>query len=162
MTRSDGRRFVEIDEVELERSHGFVVDTKPDNVPVHIIDNIYLGSQDCVEVGVLERFGIRKVLSIGVEVPSCPVTYKFAPCLDLPETDLRSVLSNCIEFMCSDERTLLHCNAGVSRAPAVVVGYLMVVHKFSFQEAYDLVKTKRPCVCPNVGFVRQLMELGKD
>lgn len=171
VTQSDGRRFVETasgssPEIELERSCGFVVDTKPDNVPVHIADNIYLGSQDCADISTLGRYGIGRVLSVGVETQaSCPspIAYRFVPCLDLPETTLKPVLLDCIRFIQeSEEIVLVHCNAGVSRAPAVVMGYLMMVCKLTYWEAYDSVKARRPCVGPNAGFVKQLKELEND
>lgn len=171
VTQCDGRRFVKTasglsPEMELERSFGFIVDTKPDNIPVHIADNIYLGSQDCADISTLTRYGIGRVLSIGVETQaSClsSLAYRFVSCLDLPETALKPVLLDCIRFIqASEEIVLVHCNAGVSRAPAVVIGYLMMVRKLSFWEAYDSVKSRRPCVSPNAGFVKQLKELGND
>ncbi|MEQ2264787.1 dual specificity phosphatase 19, partial [Xenotaenia resolanae] len=51
---------------------------------------------------------------------------------------------------------LVHCNAGVSRAPAVVIGYLMSCDGQSYEDALSLVKSARPASSPNPGFLEQL------
>lgn len=51
---------------------------------------------------------------------------------------------------------LVHCNAGVSRAAAIIIGFLMNSEEISFTSAFSLVKNARPSICPNAGFVEQL------
>lgn len=54
---------------------------------------------------------------------------------------------------------LVHCKAGISRSPSVVVGYLL--HKDPTQtvaEALAKVQLARPIASPNEGFVAQLEE----
>ncbi len=51
---------------------------------------------------------------------------------------------------------LVHCNAGVSRSASVVIGFLMSQEKMSFDEAFSAVKTARPHIQPNPGFMSQL------
>ncbi|XP_055007862.1 dual specificity protein phosphatase 19 isoform X2 [Boleophthalmus pectinirostris] len=53
---------------------------------------------------------------------------------------------------------LVHCNTGVSRAPAVVIGYLMSCDGMSFEDALSLVRTARPNSAPNPGFMEQLQK----
>nr|QBK88409.1 MAG: dual specificity phosphatase [Mimivirus LCMiAC01] len=50
---------------------------------------------------------------------------------------------------------LVHCFAGISRAPSIVIGYLISKGQ-TFDEAFDLVKKQRDCVSPNIGFLWQL------
>ena len=59
---------------------------------------------------------------------------------------------------CLDSKLPLfvHCVAGLSRSPAVVIGYLMKANKLSFDQAFDLVRKKRSKICCNDGFKRQL------
>ena len=38
----------------------------------------------------------------------------------------------------------------------VVIGYLMKTFGYSFEKTYDLVRTQRNIICPNIGFVKQL------
>ena len=51
---------------------------------------------------------------------------------------------------------LVHCNAGVSRAAAICIGYVMRTEGMSFQDAFKHVKSKRPKIDPNAGFIHQL------
>jgi hypothetical protein len=55
--------------------------------------------------------------------------------------------------------TLIHCNAGVSRTGAVVAGWLMHKHGWSYDKAIEQAKTKRPGLFPNSSFVFQLSSL---
>ncbi|XP_069326085.1 dual specificity protein phosphatase 19 isoform X2 [Eulemur rufifrons] len=55
-----------------------------------------------------------------------------------------------------DGVVLVHCNAGVSRAAAIVIGFLMNSEETSFTSAFSLVKNARPSICPNSGFMEQL------
>lgn len=169
VTHPDGRRFLEnkCNTTALtNKSFGFVVDTKPDNIPAQIKQYIYLGSQDCCDADVIRKYNIQNVLSVGVlPASTCPnVAYKFVNCLDLPDTNLRDILfNNCVEFIDKcvklKQNILVHCNAGVSRSCAVVIGYLILICKLTYQEAYDCVKEKRGCIKPNSGFDKQLREL---
>lgn len=52
---------------------------------------------------------------------------------------------------------LLSLNIGVSRSATVVAAYLMVTLQMSASEAILRVHQARPCVCPNMGFLQQLL-----
>lgn len=47
---------------------------------------------------------------------------------------------------------------GVSRSASIIIAFLIDHLKLSLSEAIALVKTQRPCVSPNVGFMRELKE----
>lgn len=155
-------------QTQLSSAHGFVVDTKPDTVAVCILDEfLYLGSQDSVDLANITDLGISHVLSVGIEMPNIGSNSVeksvFIPCLDLPETDLRSIIAECNEFIESVKecggRVLVHCNAGVSRSASVVIGYLMLINGMTFADAYGFVKLKRSCCRPNDGFLKQLQQI---
>lgn len=55
----------------------------------------------------------------------------------------------------------VHCHMGVSRSCTVVIAYMMWKDGVSFDEAFKVVKEKRPVCNPNAGFVAQLMEFGR-
>ncbi|KAK5614330.1 hypothetical protein CRENBAI_003165 [Crenichthys baileyi] len=55
-------------------------------------------------------------------------------------------------------RTLVHCNAGVSRSAALCLAYLMKHRGATLLEAHRLLKSCRPIVRPNPGFWRQLIQ----
>ncbi|XP_045785714.1 dual specificity protein phosphatase 19 [Maniola jurtina] len=161
VTRADGVKYVEGSGTFLEpNAYGFIVDTKPDDTPALIIDYLYIGSQDCAVKSVLDKYNISCVVSLGIDVDISNVEHKFIPVLDLPESDITPVLVDCLPFIrnCIDNKrnVLVHCNAGVSRTSMVAIAYLMQYERMSFNEAYDLVKTKRPAIQPNAGFRKQL------
>lgn len=56
-------------------------------------------------------------------------------------------------------RVLIHCRKGVSRSVSIVIGYLISTQNMSFNEAYNLLKSKRANIDPNIGFVAQLKDL---
>lgn len=151
--------------------YGFVVDHKPDCIPVCILDNLlYLGSQDAVCQENLDEYGLTDILSVGIETPDSAINREtlvgncyFIECLDLPETKLDSVINQTNKIIENvrdrNGRILVHCNAGVSRSASVCIAYLMCIESMSFDLAYDLVKSKRECIQPNAGFKKQLREM---
>lgn len=167
ITKIDGRKYIE-EGGNLSRMQGtcfgFVVDTKPDDIPVEIVDNLYLGSQDCCETSVLMKYNISDVLSVGVRPEMCPgIQHMFIECMDLPETNILQILEDCTPFMqdaiCHQRNILVHCNAGVSRSVAIVTGFLMRAKGLTYEDAFRIVKSGRYCANPNVGFVTQLKML---
>lgn len=168
VTFPDGKQIIENGEetTNLEnKKYGFVVDTKPDTIPACILENqLFLGSQDSVDSEILQKYKISHILSVGIETPAFSSQQKiqtiFIKCLDLPETDLKDVLEKSFDFIeKSLESTgcvLVHCNQGVSRSSSIVIGYLMKRFNYDFDEAYGIVKSKRECIQPNAGFMKQL------
>ncbi|CAH2086850.1 unnamed protein product [Euphydryas editha] len=161
VTRVDGVKYVENSGILIESGlPGYVIDTKPDDIPVLIVDYLYIGSQDCAVRSVLEKYNIKHVLSVGVDVDISFIDHKFVPILDLPESDVKSSLIECLPYLrnCIEnkENVLIHCNAGVSRTSMVAIGYLMQYELLNFEEAYRLVKEKRSAIQPNAGFTKQL------
>lgn len=59
-------------------------------------------------------------------------------------------------------KILVHCSAGVSRSPTIIVAYLMQRHHMTLKEALGLVVRARPSVCPNPGFLSQLKEMERE
>lgn len=54
-------------------------------------------------------------------------------------------------------RTLVHCNAGVSRSAALCMAYLLKHQGATLLEAHRWLKACRPMARPNVGFWKQLI-----
>lgn len=55
----------------------------------------------------------------------------------------------------------MHCHAGVSRSATVCMAYIMKTLNYDLKSAYDFVKSRRPCVSPNLHFMGQLLEFEK-
>jgi len=69
---------------------------------------------------------------------------------------LKTVL-HVIDLLHRNEVVLVHCHKGQSRSVCFVI--LVLIHQgMSFDEAYDLVQTKRPSLDPNPEFIDQIIE----
>ena len=81
----------------------------------------------------------------------------------MPSADIARHIPDAIKFihdgLTAGKGVLVHCAAGVSRSSSVVIAYYMVRNGIQFEEALELVRSKRMCVCPNNGFERQLKGL---
>lgn len=52
----------------------------------------------------------------------------------------------------------MHCVAGVSRSAALCMGYLIKYRGMSLRKAFQHMRDCRPCIRPNSGFFRQLID----
>ncbi len=82
---------------------------------------------------------------------------------DDPEIDIIHHFFKIIDFISSDKETenkkiLFHCIEGISRAPAMVAGYLMWKDNLTCISAIELIKSKRNVVEINLGFNIQLQK----
>ncbi|CAK0864192.1 unnamed protein product [Prorocentrum cordatum] len=57
-----------------------------------------------------------------------------------------------------EQPVLVHCRAGVSRSSSVVMSYLMTYQGYSLHDAFFLVRSRRSCVSPNIGFMEKLCD----
>lgn len=52
--------------------------------------------------------------------------------------------------------------AGVSRSTTCVIAYLIQERAMTFTKALNFVRLRRPIVCPNIGFQKQLLEFERQ
>lgn len=85
---------------------------------------------------------------------------------DHPSQDMTQFFERAIAFIRdathNNGRVLVHCGAGISRASTVTLAYLMHDLRLPLDQAYNLVKSVRPCIHPNPGFVKQLRAYEKQ
>jgi atypical dual specificity phosphatase len=55
-------------------------------------------------------------------------------------------------------RVYVHCNAGVCRAPATVLGYLCHFREMSMQDGLEYIRSQRPQVHPYISAVEIALE----
>ncbi|MBZ3887966.1 Dual specificity protein phosphatase 19 [Sciurus carolinensis] len=164
-TWKDARIHV-VEEVEPSEGVGcgYVQDLSSDLQVGVIKPWLLLGSQDAAhDLDVLKKHKVTHILNVAYGVENAflsEFTYKSISILDLPETNILSYFPECFEFIeqakMQDGVVLVHCNAGVSRAAAIVIGFLMNSEEISFTSAFTMVKNARPSICPNSGFMEQL------
>lgn len=154
---------------KLITGSGFVVDTKPDLSVGKITPWLYVSSQDVPsDAKLLEELDVTHVLSLlpGFHLPENGPSYKFLylefyddECFVLDNRTLKPALDFITEAKAGGGRVLVHCNAGISRAPTVAAFYLMVQEGWSFDAAWKAVELARPNAKPNTGFWKQMKSL---
>ncbi|KAM9305899.1 dual specificity protein phosphatase 19 [Gastrophryne carolinensis] len=143
---------------------GYVQDLRMDLQVGVIKPWLLLGSQDVAQdLDVLKKYKVTHILNVAYGVDNVfpnDFTYKKLSILDLPETDITFYFPDCFQFIdqarLQGGAVLVHCNAGVSRAPAIIIGYLMYSEALNFARAFSIVKNARAAACPNPGFMEQL------
>ena len=126
-----------------------------------ITDTIYLGNMEAAfNYKKLKKLGIRKVLTVmsafGNHYPENTFVHKSIDVTDDYETNLIRYFKECLLFIDGYDKVFVHCAAGMSRSPTIVIACLMWKKKLSLNDAIKFVKNKRPEISPNLNFMRQL------
>ncbi len=126
-----------------------------------ITDTIYLGNMEAAfNIKKLKKLGIKKVLTVmsafGNHYPENTFIHKSIEVDDDYETNLISHFKECLLFMDGHDKVFVHCAAGMSRSPTIVIAYIMWKRKIFLREAIEFVKSKRPEISPNLNFMKQL------
>ncbi|CAB1348896.1 unnamed protein product, partial [Coregonus sp. 'balchen'] len=129
-----------------------------------ITQSLYLGGVDAIfkRTGLSSR-NITLIVNATAEHP-CPqyegVECFQVPVLDQPHAPLACYFDAVAERIHNNQSgsTLVHCTAGRSRSPTLIMAYLMRYEGVSLRQAHEWVLKYRPHIRPNAGFWRQLME----
>lgn len=120
----------------------------------YLISNNFTHVINCASGSSLEnKNNINKIPSI---------KYLSIDLRDDPGADIIKCIFQTINYIESKENNIInkkiffHCIEGISRAPAMIAGYLMWKKNMKTQEAIDFIKNKRKCVDINLGFIIQL------
>lgn len=127
-----------------------------------ILPGLYLGNQIA---GLKVPLTIRYVVSCR-SMPERPhayhVIWKPIRIHDVPEANLSAYFADVFEFIDSAKgNILIHCMKGNSRSATLVIAYIMRKFDVPFKSAYNYVKSRRPTINPNSGFLLQLEEYEK-
>jgi dual specificity MAP kinase phosphatase len=151
--------------------NSYVLSTTTDqNHPMtHIIDGLYIGSEsNAKNFEELSSEQIRCIVNVTSHVPLYHLEqfqYYHIPADDTQKQNLLEYFDQAYSFIHNaienNEKVLVHCVAGISRSPAIVIGFLMRYANMNMNEAYDFVKRKRSIVSPNLNFMGQLLEYEK-
>ncbi|RUP47470.1 hypothetical protein BC936DRAFT_145699, partial [Jimgerdemannia flammicorona] len=118
----------------------------------------------------LEERGIRRVLNMAEEcmddVPGLQQEFVYKKIAARDTVEMRNVercLREAVEFIDEAKRNhdpiYVHCKAGKSRSVTAVLAYLISVERWTLKRAYRHVTKMRPGICPNIGFVAELMRI---
>ena len=64
-------------------------------------------------------------------------------------------------LLSKSNNVLVHCSAGISRSPTLVLAYMIKTNHWTLDEAFDKMRKLRRIVDPNVSFMIQLREWEK-
>ncbi len=141
----------------------------------HIIDGIYLSGY---EVSLDHEFLKQNKFTHIINCASNSRRYKpyyyedfkylILDMKDDPDVLIDGYVEQVVQFItesgCGERKILIHCLEGISRAPTLLISYLILKLNMNRDEALSFVKGKRPCVDINLGFMCQLEKLssGKE
>eukprot|EP01080_Neovahlkampfia_damariscottae_P005359 gene5359-9167_t len=112
----------------------------------------------------LKSKGITAILNCTTKLPnhfSDDFSYLNLDLIDDDKQNIESTFEISHKFIKENDTVLIHCQAGVSRSPTIVISYLMKYEGYNLRDAMNFVKKQREIVFPNVGFVFQLIEYEK-
>lgn len=131
-----------------------------------IIPGLWLGDADTADdYPLLLSRNIQYVINLSGEKysKSKQIRYLNINVCDTPEANLQQYFAQTSQFidfgLSKNKGVYVHCLMGVSRSSSIIIAYLMKYRKMDFFTAYKLVKSKRQCVKPNPGFVKQLLQM---
>jgi protein-tyrosine phosphatase len=132
---------------------------------------IFLGNKDnAADWDFLKRNEIENVLNVTKTVPNFfesddRVSYTRIPLDDAFNQPLKDYLTFGIALMEKaveqQKGVLVHCSAGMSRSPCLVMAYFMKKNNWTLDRTYNWLKTLRP-ICPNICFMGQLLHFQDD
>ena len=139
----------------------------------HIIDNIYISNyKTSTNYNYLKNNNFSYIINCAGGCQNfTPVIFEEFKYLtinlrDHNESNIQEGTNLIIDFIekipkkdINNNKILFHCFEGISRAPALVIAYLIKKKGIMFEKAFGLVKEKRTIVDINIGFLLQLKNM---
>ncbi|WIA42276.1 hypothetical protein OEZ86_008291 [Tetradesmus obliquus] len=126
-----------------------------------VAKGLYVGSQASLDQ--VQELGITHVLSVvNYEVsPPEGVCHWAVQLEDAESANLLAALPGAVTWLeralrQKGSKVLVHCNAGTSRSPSVVLAAIMKAKGLALEQALGVLRAKAPHICPNPGFMAQL------
>jgi protein-tyrosine phosphatase len=135
----------------------------------HILNGVFIGSEsNAKNLEELSSEQIRHIVNVTSHVPlyhSGQFHYYHISADDTQKQNLLDYFDQAYSFIsnaiANQEKVLVHCVAGISRSPAIVISFLMRYAHMNLNDAYEFVKKKRSIVSPNLNFMGQLLQYEK-
>lgn len=139
-------------------------------VASEILPHLMIGSRrDAANRDTLRTNGVTHILN---STPDCPchfdseLEYLRISVKDCWNQDLPSHFEDAFKFInegkAAGGKTMIHCNAGISRSATIAIAYIMMSEKRTLMDAYGFVKSKRPVISPNLDFMGELQQYEKS
>eukprot|EP01038_Epipyxis_sp_PR26KG_P014618 gene14618-19631_t len=121
---------------------------------------LLLGRRDCAEnLQLLMKLNVTHILNVTDNLPNYHQSlfvYQRIKVKDSNEEDIAVYFETAVEFIQRAERAqgriFVHCTAGSSRAPTIILAYLIAIRGIPLVDAYNYLTVLRPLVAPNNHF----------
>lgn len=140
---------------------------QPYKVPSNLGHRIFVGCEHSTRdaLHLQESLHIGHVI-VAARMADTHLNTNILPCtvLDIDDDPLENIshyfdqVYDIYQRLPSEDGLLIHCVSGISRSGALAVALLMRLLKLSYQQALVLAQQSRPCIAPNSGFQKQLLE----
>lgn len=134
-----------------------------------IVPNLYLSSYGgAVNIDHLKEIGITDIINLSDKDNVAPDEFNYyqISAVDDPSEDIKQYFASTNRFienvLARHGKVLVHCTAGVSRSPTIILAYLIYKHGYSLDEALLFVYNKRKWIRPNEGFLLQLEQYANE
>ena len=101
---------------------------------------------------------LRQAKNLGIKINRYPME-------DFNQEDLAEKLKGAgdlLHKLLKEGNTVyVHCTAGMSRAAATVIIYLVLYENYTVEEAANFCKKHRPVICPNYGVINKIASIYK-
>lgn len=130
---------------------------------------LLVGGATSLCMHLLRKLGVTDVMNCTEDLPELSVEelgnirWHRLALADVESQDLALAFQKALEILrkvkSEGGKTLVHCHEGKSRSVSICIAYLMCENQMTLAESLAFVKSKRPASKPNVGFLKQLLEL---
>jgi len=110
---------------------------------LEVVPGLFLGDRTtALRADILLQNEVSLVVSAGGGSSLCLPS-------SINQINMRLRDNNKDSFLGHIDQVLLHCQAGLSRSPAVMAGFLVLKRNLSVSDALDMIKTVRPSASPS-------------
>lgn len=129
-----------------------------------ILEYLYLGSEwNASNLEELKDKGVGHILNVTREIDNFyPGHFKYfnIRVYDDEATEMLKHWDKTYKYIAQareqGSKVLVHCKMGISRSASVVIAYVMKANDWNLEQALEFVRTRRSCIKPNSGFLKQL------
>lgn len=141
-------------------NHNFIIDFEP------WVERLFQGSWHAARPNMLRLHGINSVICIGFKPDKLlsDIEYQFIDIDDnmqSAERLFKNILPHLLTYIrqrvvVQGKNVLVACGAGKSRSVIVIATYLIKYHRMQPKTALEFIKSRRPSINPNPGFLYEL------
>jgi protein-tyrosine phosphatase len=133
-----------------------------DNSMIEIIPHLYISDwKSANDDNLLQSFNITSIVNASKMKDHASITTLHIEIDDFESCDISMWFSKANRFIYNGRlrgNVLVHCFAGRSRSPTLIISYLIHKHKIPYDTAFKLLRLRVPRLDINAGFVIQLKE----